>query len=188
MDKSDQSSTKKCASSSLEKKKIKSKYKREHIYLYINGYKIEPSSTVIEAIAKSGGKGNGYVSEDSMMAERSGNSDLNRVKTSEPPNATTWNIPHVIYYKILEEKPILHVNAKHNDPKLNSKDIPVSPRRMRPKRKQPTPVTPDFDNFDEDKYALFLGYDDRINTMATITRFERALIETLKSELAIENL
>lgn len=180
--------TKKSSSSSSEKKKVKTRYKREHIYLYINGYKIHPSCTVIEAIAKSGGKGNGYVSEDSMMEERSGSSNLNRVKRSEPPNATTWNIPHVIYYKILGEKPILNVNAKHNDPKVNSNDIPVSPRRVRPKRKQPTPVTPDFENLNEDEYDLFLGYDDRLNTMAGITRFERALVKTLRSELAIENL
>ncbi len=182
---------KKSSSSSSSRHRVKKKYKQENICLYINGYKIQPGSTVIEAVAKSGGVGKGYVTEDSMVAEHSshGITNLNMIKFCKPPTPAIWNMPHVMYYKIQEEKTILNINSKKSGSK--SKDIPVSPRRARPKRKQPTPVTPDDNNFGvnvNDEMSLAMLEDDRLKALTPMSRFEHSLIHALRSELTMSNL
>ena len=176
-------------SSSRENTKIK--VKMENIHLYINGYNIYPETTLIEAVSKSGGLGKGFLTEDAMLgavSDKTSNGDLRNVKGCMPPNVAVWNSSHIIYYKIQGVKTI--VDARKG--KASIRDIPVSPRRARPKRKERPSMTPDyaskFSETDKEDPLLDIHDSQLLGTRTTISQFESTLLEILCEERDVSKL
>ena len=164
--------------SSSENTKIK--VKLENIHLYINGYTIHPETTLIEAVSKSGGLGKGFLTEDAMLGavrDKTCNGDLRNVKGCMPPNVAVWNSSHIIYYKIQGVKTIVDSRKA----KASNRDIPVSPRRARPKRKERPSMTPDyaskFSETDKEDPLLNIHDSQLLGTRTNISQFESTLLE-----------
>ena len=172
---------------SSSRENTKMKVKLENLHLYINGYTIYPETTVIEAVSKSGGLGKGFTTEEAMFgakADKNCNGDLRKMQGCVPPNAAVWNSSHIIYYKVQGVKSTM-------DPcksKIVSRDIPISPRRARPKRKQRPSMTPDeaskFNENDTEDPLLSIRDSQLLGTRTIISQFESILLETLREEVA----